>query len=68
MASIYFTRQLTKAYEWNTKGERVNLENFIIKYFPTLENIAEKILSNYSEVTAPVLYEILKAFNSSFHI
>lgn len=48
IASVYFLRQMTKAHEYDTGEERKAQEGFIIRYFPRLETIIQKIFENYN--------------------
>lgn len=69
VAAVYFFRQFAKANEYTLdEAERKLFEDFILRYFPRLESIVEKIFENYNERTAELLYEALKTFYSAFHI
>lgn len=69
VASVYFVRQVAKAYEYMLNGEqRQTFEGFVEVYFPRLEGVVQDILSNFNPATAALLYEIMKTFYSTFHV
>lgn len=67
-ASIYFFRQVARVYQNLNNPDRQVLEHFVSSYFPLIEGIVEKIMQNYNNDTAKLLWELLQMFHSAIHM
>jgi hypothetical protein len=58
-ANIYFYRQLARCYQHLvSKEDRIVIEHFVANYFSFIEGIVQKIMQNYSNDAAKLLFEL----------
>lgn len=67
-ATPYFCRQVARFYEWLPLEAKQPLEKFVNDLFPRLEQLVEKIISEYNNQTRVLLFELLEMFYSAFHV